>query len=83
MALCMAAEELEADRQEGRAKIYPLPPDTAAGTVAGAQQKVLWEVKMAKQKERLALQQGTAAEPRSKRGWQGRWTLRARDRVAK
>ena len=60
MALCMIAEEPEADRQEGRAKSYPLRPDTPAGTVAWARQKVLWKVKMAKEKATLALQQGTA-----------------------
>ena len=69
MALCMAAEELESDRQEVRAKSYPLPPDTPAGTVVGARQKVLWEVKMAKEKATLAIQQGTATTSATEPRW--------------
>ena len=72
MALCMLAEGLEANRQEGRAKGLPLPPDTPAGTVAGARQKVLWEVKMAKEKTALALQQGTATSSATELGWGAR-----------
>ena len=69
MALCMAAEELEADRQEGRARSYPLPPDTPAGTVAGARQKALWEVKIPKERVALALQHGTATSSATEPGW--------------
>ena len=48
---------------------YPLPPDTPAGTVAGARQKLLWEVKKAKEKATLALQQGGATSSTTERRW--------------